>query len=220
MNVNMKSSRNRNNALLLIAAGVFVLLQKIFGFYIIITIGLIVLGIYYLRNRSVIRACLLLSAGLLLLLIKNVMIVVAVIIISIGYFILKSKRIDANYSDIQKHKLIESVRLGKEPWVLRSSSTWSAVGEIQMDLSMAIFEEKETTLILHGIVGDLDFIIPDEVGVSIESSIIFGQINANSHKEAGIMNKILWCTPNYENSDNKLNLRIVYVVGDIDIKIV
>ena len=39
-------------------------------------------------------------------------------------------------------------------------SFWHAIGEIRMDMSLAVPEDKETTIVLQGLVGDLDLIVP------------------------------------------------------------
>ena len=36
-----------------------------------------------------------------------------------------------------------------------------------MDLSLAILEQKETTVILQGVVGDIDIKVPEDIGVSV-----------------------------------------------------
>ncbi len=120
---------------------------------------------------------------------------------------------------MQKQKLVDSVRLGREPWILRNSSTWYIIGETYIDLSLAILEQKETTVILQGVVGDVDIKVPDDIGVAVTASISFGQIQVANERESGVMNKLVWQSPNYELCDHRVKLVLSYIVGDIKIKV-
>jgi lia operon protein LiaF len=97
---------------------------------------------------------------------------------------------------------------------------WNLIGEIYIDLSLALPEQQETTLVLQGVLGDVDIIVPEDLGVSVTASVIVGQIDVAREKDTGVLNKIIWQSPNYETSDQKVKLIVSYLVGDIDIKIV
>jgi lia operon protein LiaF len=217
-----KNHRNRNTALVLIGAGLFLLLDHTIGFWPILAILLIVLGIHRVRShpqRRDMKGYLLIIVGAIIFLGNNTAFVLAIILISLGYFFLKSKQIHHGENYFQKQKIIDSIRLGKEPWILKNSSMWNVIGEINIDLSLAILEQKETTIILQGVIGDIDIIVPEDIGVSVTSSVVFGQIDVAMNKEAGVMNKVSWNSPNYESCDHRVKLVVSYLVGDIDIKI-
>lgn len=217
-----KNHRNRNTALVLIGAGLFLLLDHIIGFWPILAILLIVLGIHRVRShpqRRDMKGYLLIIVGGIIFLGNNTAFVLAIILISLGYFFLRSKQVHHDENYIQKQKIIDSIRLGNEPWILKNSSMWNVIGEINIDLSLAILEQKETTVILQGVIGDIDIIVPEDIGVSVTSSVVFGQIDVAMNKEAGVMNKVSWNSPNYESCDHRVKLVVSYLVGDIDIKI-
>jgi lia operon protein LiaF len=120
---------------------------------------------------------------------------------------------------MQKHKLMESMKWDKSPWVLKNMSVWNIIGEVNMDLSLAIPEQKESVVILQGIIGDIDIVVPEDMGVSVQSSLMFGQVDVAREKEAGLLNKVAWQSPNYETSEQKVKLIVSYIVGDVDIKV-
>jgi lia operon protein LiaF len=195
------------------------LLDHMIGFFPILAAFLILLGVQRIRSNSDRKGYVWIIIGAVILLGHNLSLVIAIILISLGYFYIKSKRVHNDDSYIQKQKLIDSIRLGKEPWILKDSSIWYIIGETNIDLSLAILEKKETTLILQGVIGDIDIIVPEDIGISVNASVIFGQIDAANYKEAGVMNKLMWQTPNYESCSHRVKLMISYIVGDIDIKI-
>jgi lia operon protein LiaF len=216
---NRNHKNNRNVALVLIGVGIFLLSNNHWGFFTVLAIVLIFIGIHKVRTASTRKGYVLMSIGLVILMGGNFSLLVAVVLISLGFFYIRSKQLHQEGCYVKK-SLVESIRWGKDPWVLRNSSIWNVVGELQIDLTYAIPEQKETTLVLQGVVADIDIIVPEDMGVSVTSSVIFGQANIGSHKESGILNKTVWQSPNYETSDAKVKLTISYIVADIDVKIV
>jgi lia operon protein LiaF len=214
-----KNHRNRNTALVLIGAGLFLLLDHTIGFFPILAAFLVLLGIHKIRSHSDKKGYIWVVIGAIILLGNRFSFVVAIVLISLGLFYIRSRKVHRDDTYMQKQKMIDSIRLGKEPWILKDSNIWYVIGETHIDLSMAILEKKETTLILQGVLGDIDIIVPEDIGVSVQASVVFGQINVEAHKEAGVMNKLFWRSPNYDRCDHQMKLIISYIVGDIDIKI-
>jgi lia operon protein LiaF len=212
--------RNRNTAFVLIAAGLFILVDHYVGFFTIAALALIVLGIYKVRMSADKSGYVLLGIGVVIFFSGHFTFVLSIVLISLGLFYMQSKKAHTDDGYVQKQNLIESVKLDKESWVLKSSGMWNIIGEIYMDLSLAIPEQKETTLLLQGVLGDVDIIVPEDMGVSVSASVTVGQIDVVKEKESGVLNKIVWQSPNYETSDHKVKLIVSYIVGDIDIKIV
>jgi lia operon protein LiaF len=54
----------------------------------------------------------------------------------------------------------------------------------------------------------------------LTSSVVFGQIEVELEKEAGMLNKITWQSPNYHTCTNKVKLIVSYIVADVDVKII
>jgi lia operon protein LiaF len=214
------NNRNRNTYLVLIAAGVFLLLEHSIGFSAVIALFLMFIGYQQIRASGDKKGYILFAIGAILLIGSNFAFIVALVLISLGFFYLKSRKAHGEDPDYVRQKLIESLKYDREPWVVRRLSAWNVIGEIKMDFSLAIFEEKESVVVLQGIVGDIDIIIPEYLGVSVQSSLTFGQMDIGPDKEAGVMNKIIWHSPNYAASENRVKLIISYLVGDIDVKII
>ncbi|MDR6554183.1 cell wall-active antibiotics response protein LiaF [Paenibacillus qinlingensis] len=220
MGEEMKNNRSRNTALVLIAVGVFLLLDHTVGFFPIVAVILILLGIHRVRSRKERKGYVLMGIGAVILFGDHLTIVISVVLISLGLFFIRSKQAHKDDTYIQKQKIVDSVRLGREPWILRNTSTWYLVGETYMDLSLAILEQKETTVILQGVVGDIDIKVPDDIGVSVTASVMFGQLHIAEERETGVMNKVVWQSENYQYCDHRVKLVLSYIVGDIKVKVV
>jgi lia operon protein LiaF len=215
-----KNNRRRNTYLVFIAAGVFLLMYKMLGFAAVVSILLIIFGIRSIRYGSVKRGYIMLGIGVILVLGHFLTIIIAVVLLSLGLFYMKSKHLHWKGSFMQKQKMIESLQWNKRPWSLHPMSIWNVIGEIKLDLGLAIWEEPEVTIILQGVIGDIDVIVPENVGVSLTSFVVFGQIEVELEKEAGVWSKINWQSPNYHTSTNKVKLIVSYIVADIDVKII
>ncbi len=212
-------NRNRNTAIMLIVAGTFFLLGKLIGFLPVSALILIWLGIYKVRNDGDSKGYIVLIIGAVLLLGNHLTIVIALILISLGYFLIQSKKVQRDGSYLQNQTFIESIKWDREPWVLKSMSRWSVIGEVRMDLSMALQDELETIVMLQGIIGDIDIIVPEDYGILLEANVLVGRIGIGEEKDSGMLNKRIWRSANYETSEHKLKLIVTYAVADIEVKI-
>ncbi|NDI36731.1 cell wall-active antibiotics response protein LiaF [Chengkuizengella sediminis] len=216
----MKERSNRNTALVLIFAGLYLLFGNLIGFLTVAALILIWFGANRVRIGEKNKGYLLIVIGIIILISNHVMFVVGLVLIAFGYFYMRSDKQKFDEPFMQKQNIVQSIKWKKNQWTLKNMMIRSIVGEIQMDVSNALIEEKETKIILQGIVGDIDIIVPEHIGVTIESTVIIGEIGLNWEKEAGIMNKYIWTSPNYASSDVKIHFVISYLIGDIDIRII
>lgn len=213
-------NRNRNTALLLIGAGLFILLEHYMNFFTIAALLFMALGVYKIRSSPDKTGYVLLGVGVVLLFSGHFTFILSVVLISLGLFYMKSKQAHRDSSYIQRQRILESFKRDKEPWELKNTSMWNIVGEVYMDLSLVMLDQKETTVVLQGVFGDVDIIVPEFVGVSVHASALVGQINVGTERETGLVNKVVWQSPNFETCDQRVKLLVSYVVGDIDIKFV
>ncbi|WP_068773845.1 cell wall-active antibiotics response protein LiaF [Paenibacillus sp. FJAT-26967] len=213
------NNRHRNTALLLIAVGIFLILERWFGIFVVIALVLMLFGFYKVKYESQKKGIIIMSIGAVILLGNDFSLVLAIILISLGVFYIRSRKFQPGDEFVQRQHLIDTIRPGKEPWVLKDSSIWFVMGEVHMDFSYAILDKKETTLVLQGIIGDVRLIVPEEIGVSIESSVTIGQVSSPSQKESGVMNKLVWQSPNYDTRENQVKLIVSFIVGDVDVRL-
>ena len=122
-----KNNRSRNTALVLIGAGVFLLLDHTVGFFPILAVILILLGIHRVRSRKERKGYVLMGIGAVILFGDHLTIAISVVLISLGLFFIRSKQVHKDDTYTQKQKIVDSVRLGREPWIQRNTSTWYLV---------------------------------------------------------------------------------------------
>ncbi|UHA71840.1 cell wall-active antibiotics response protein [Paenibacillus sp. 481] len=212
-------SNNRILAYVLIIVGLLILIGKWLAFETFLALVFLFFGVRKIRAEEIRTGYILVGIGGALLMIMHLPLIIGIVLISLGIFYMRSRKVRFHERVEKRQNLSTTLKWDREPYVLRSMSMWHFFGESNIDLSLAIFEEKETTLLFQGIIGDMNITIPDDVGVEIEATVLLGSIDMLRDKETGFYNKWTWHSPNYDCSEQRVKLRISYILGDIDIRL-
>ena len=205
--------------LLFIAAGLYLALGGLIGYTTVNAAILLYIGIVRFRWDRSRWAVVLMAVSTLILILNQFVIFAVIVLLSLGFYYFRSKpHASGNYRSA--HRLFLNMRMEEHSWVLQSMSFWQAVGEIRLDLSLSIPEEKETTIVLQGLIGDVDLTIPEDYGLQIEASVLVGQIGFGLTKDGGILHRLSWQSPDYEEREYRVKLQLFYLVGDIKIRTV
>lgn len=206
-------------AFVFITAGLYLALGGIAGYSTVNAAILLLLGVYRFRTDRSRLSAVVVAVSTLVLIINQFVLFALIVLFSLGYYYFRSRPpAPGNYRGV--HRLILNLRLDEQSWVLQSMSFWQAIGEIRMDMSLAIPEEKETTIVLQGLVGDVDLTIPEEYGLEIEASVLIGQVGFRQTKDGGVLHSLAWRSPDYDRKEFRLKLQLFYLVGDIKIRTV
>ncbi|WP_158630051.1 cell wall-active antibiotics response protein LiaF [Cohnella sp. AR92] len=210
-------SKLSSHALLFIAAGLYLALGGLAGFATVNAILLLVLGIMRYREDRNRLAIVVVVISALVLFANQIGLVVVVVLISLGLYFLKSRHSSPGKRE-SRPRFFLKLKKDRESWLLPSMSYWHAFGEVRLDLSTAIPEEKETVIVLQGLIGDIDLIVPVEYGVELEASAMLGQIVWDQRQQSGGFQRVKWRSPDYENKEQQVKLQLVYLVGNIRIR--
>ncbi|WP_239618609.1 cell wall-active antibiotics response protein LiaF [Cohnella mopanensis] len=211
--------RKPSNAILFIAAGLYLALGAMAGYTTVNAVVLLLLGIERYRSDRSRISIIVIVISTLVLIITQFALFAVVVLVSLGIYYFRGRPPTVGTYE-SKHRLLLNMRLDEQSWLLHSMSYWHAIGEIRMDMSLAVPEDKETTIVLQGLVGDLDLIIPDDYGIQVEASVLIGQVSFKQIKEGGMFHRLSWRSPNYDECEQRLKLQLFYLVGDIKIRTV
>ncbi|MFC5702828.1 cell wall-active antibiotics response protein LiaF [Cohnella faecalis] len=210
-----------NNALLFIAAGLYLAVGNLTGYSTVNAVLLLLIGIDRFRLDRSKLSILLIAVSTIALIISQFALFAVIILVSLGIYYFRTRpHVVGESSPGNNHKLFLNLRLDEQSWVLQSLSCWHAVGEVRMDMSRAVPEARETVLILQGLVGDLDLAVPEDYGLQIEASVLIGKIGRGSTKDGGVLQRVSWRSPDYDEREHQLKLQLFYLVGDIKIRTV
>jgi lia operon protein LiaF len=211
--------KRSSNAILFIVAGLYLALGALAGYATVNAVVLLLLGIDRYRSDRSRLSIIVIAISTLVLIINQFALFAIIVLISLGIYYFRA-RPPAFGNYVGKHKLFLNMRHDEQSWVLQSMSFWHAIGEIRMDMSLAVPEDKETTIVLQGLVGDLDLMVPDDYGIQVEASVLLGQVSFKQIKEGGMFHRLSWRSPNYDECEQRVKLQLFYLVGDIKIRTV
>ena len=189
------------------------------GYATVNAVLLLLLGIHRYRSDRSRLTVVFIAISSLVLIVNQFALFVVVVLVSLGIYYFRARPPEFG-THVSNHRLFMNMRMEEQSWVLRSMSYWHAFGEIHMDMSLAVPEEKETTIVLQGVVGNVDLIVPEDYGMQVEASVLIGQASFRQIQEGGMIQRLSWKSPNYEQSEQKLKLQLFYLVGDLKIRTV
>ncbi|CAI6083479.1 hypothetical protein PAECIP112173_03928 [Paenibacillus sp. JJ-100] len=211
------SKRNQWFAVIIIVIGCLMLFNRSMNLLTAAALILLTVGMLQVRKGETKKGYRYLGVGAALLLLDNLMIVFLIVLASLAYFYSKNQKIHLHDDVMKKQNFMARYYWDQSSWRLRSMSLWHAIGEVNADLSLSIPEEKQTIVLLQGVMGNVRLTLPEHYGVEIEASVLFGRINLLGEQDSGMMNRLVWRTPGYESSEHKVKFVISYIVGDLNI---
>lgn len=131
-----------------------------------------------------------------------------------------SKPLQEKNSPGQRAFFFGDVKLMKTPFDLNDLNISGFIGDVKIDLSKAIISEGENTIVITGLIGDVDIYIPSDLEVSISSSAFVGDIDVIGGRKSGIGNQIYTETENYEQSARRVKISISLFIGDVDVRFI
>lgn len=212
-------NRKRNHMLVIGAAVLYILLGNMIGFFTVTALIVFWLAVAKFRSGDNRLGCLLTGIGLVMLIHEHFILVLMLAIVCLVFFYMKSRQAADQSHYLHKQNILHSMKKGDEQYALYNMSVWSVINEVNLDLSYAILEENETTVLLQGVIGDIDLLVPADMAVSIDANVVIGEVNISREHEAGMMCRVKWRSFDYDVSEQKLNVICSFVVGDINVKV-
>ncbi|MDI4647519.1 cell wall-active antibiotics response protein LiaF [Cohnella hashimotonis] len=213
----MRNLNLSKKSLVFIAAGLYLAVGAIAGFATVNAAILLWLGIErYRQDRSRLSVAVI-AVSAIVLVVNQIGLVLAIgLILASIYYLRVKPSPGAGY--VSRPRLILSMRQDRPGWVLRSMGCWHLYGEVRLDLSGVVPEDNATNVVLQGIVGDIEIVVPEDYGVQIEANVLLGQVTVDGQGDGGMMRRISWSTPGYTRQDQQIKLQFNYIVGNIRIR--
>ncbi|WP_160034663.1 cell wall-active antibiotics response protein LiaF [Paenibacillus sp. An7] len=206
-------------AVLAIGIGLMMLLGKFLSFFTIVALLLLIFGYYKHKSGDTKKGRTWMWTGTAIIILDNLILVVGIMLISLGIFYWKGRKVQPREEYIIHQNFMSNYAWDQAPWILRNTSIWHVIGEVDADLSLALPEEKETVIYLQGVMGDIDLSIPEDYGVEIEAFVLFGRQKFGNDQKSGGMNRLVYQSPGYAGSEYKVKFVISYLIGDLDVKL-
>ncbi|MCM3785991.1 cell wall-active antibiotics response protein LiaF [Neobacillus mesonae] len=213
------SNRKQFFAILAIGIGLLMLLGNFISFFTIVALLLLIFGYYKLQAGDSKKGRNYIGVGAVIFILDNLIFVVGVTLISLGVFYWKGRKVQPREGYIVNQNFMSNFAWDEEPWILRNTSIWHVIGEVDADLSLALPESKETVIYLQGVMGDIDLSVPEDYGVEIEAFILLGKQQFANDRKGGAINRFVYRSPGYDNSEYKVKFVISYLIGDLNVRL-
>jgi hypothetical protein len=106
----------------------------------------------------------------------------------------------------------------KGSWQVKAEEIFIFIGDVSLDLSSADIPSGETVYHFYGFIGDVDLIVPQDVGVSVSSAGFVNDVNVFKRKQSSILFPIEIASDGYETAERKIRLDGAFFIGDVKIK--
>lgn len=94
----------------------------------------------------------------------------------------------------------------------------SGIGDMIVDLNYTMIPKSEPIIVIRNVFGNVRIIVPYDVEVSVNHSVIFGSIKVLDHVETNVWNRVLHLqTANYEASTQKVKVYTSMIVGKLEV---
>lgn len=91
-------------------------------------------------------------------------------------------------------------------------------GSNRLDFTDATFPNGEATFRIFGFVADVKIILPEDVGLSIESNAFVSELKGLFQKEERFLNPLTYETEGFEAAVKKVRLQTFSFVSEIRVK--
>jgi lia operon protein LiaF len=137
------------------------------------------------------------------------------VIIALGvYLILRPRVIDTD-TPIRIRPLANIRHSGD--WSVMDEEIWSFVGDVNLDFTEAKILSDRAKIRLFGFVGDVDILIPENIGFSIVSTSFITENHILGRKKDNLLVPVNWKSDNYDSADDKINISLNYFIVDIKV---
>lgn len=126
-------------------------------------------------------------------------------------------------SILKSTPLLENVLFGQQKtpnhvYEWNDVNIQAGVGDTLIDLSYTVFPKGETVIFIRNIIGNIRILIPYEIEVSLNHSVLAGSVDLFDFHQGKIFNQVYHLkTPGYEKAEQKIKIVTSLVVGNIEV---
>jgi predicted membrane protein len=137
-------------------------------------------------------------------------------LIVVGLWLLLRPQIASAGTVTTQKILVDIERMG--PWQVDDEEFLVFIADMDLDMTKAAIPLGETRLRAFGFVGDIELLVPEEVGVAISSTAFVSDVKMVGRKEESILSPLHLQSDNYKTAERKIHLDTAFFVADLKIR--
>ncbi|MGO5677245.1 LiaRS two-component regulatory system accessory protein LiaF [Bacillus subtilis] len=126
---------------------------------------------------------------------------------------------DVKHPDMRSF-FIGELQMMKQPFDLNDLNVSGFIDDIKIDLSKAMIPEGESTIVISGVIGNVDIYVPSDLEVAVSSAVFIGDINLIGSKKSGLSTKVYAASTDFSESKRRVKVSVSLFIGDVDVKYV
>lgn len=138
------------------------------------------------------------------------------LLIGLGALLILRPRIAGSGVNVQFPFLGDLRKTGA--WEVTQHEIWWFVGSNRFDFSEAVFPNKDALVKVIGFVADTKIILPEDVGLCVESSAFVNEYIGLQGKQERFLSPVEEQTPNYLTADKRVKVQVYAFVSEIKVK--
>ena len=106
----------------------------------------------------------------------------------------------------------------KGSWQVKDQEIFVFLGDVFMDMTNAEIPSGETVYRVYGFIGDVDFVVPQGIGVSVSSAGFINEVKVLGKKQSSFLIPVEMASDGYEAAERKVRLDVAFFISDVKIK--
>ena len=103
-------------------------------------------------------------------------------------------------------------------WAVTDEEIWLGIGDVKLDLSAADVSEGDTNISVYVFVGDVELVVPEDVGVSIAATSFVTDAHLFGQKEDHFVSTTRLNSDNYDTVTRRIRLQTTFFVNDLKVR--
>lgn len=114
--------------------------------------------------------------------------------------------------------LIGNIRM-EGPFELEDLQLSHALCDVTLDLSKAVIPDGESTIVISGLIGDVDIYVPYDMPVSVVSTALMGDLKILERRHSGFGCRVYAATPGFGHAPRRVKIAVSLLIGDVDVRV-
>ena len=103
-------------------------------------------------------------------------------------------------------------------WEVRDEELWLGIGDIELDMTRASIPLGETRLRIFGLVGDLEVLVPEQVGISIASTAFVTDGKALGQEQERFAGTLEVASDDYETLERQVRIEVTRFATSLKVR--
>jgi lia operon protein LiaF len=105
-------------------------------------------------------------------------------------------------------------------WTVRDQEFYVGIGDVDLDLTRADIPLGETSIRIYGLIGDVEILIPQGVGITATSTAFVTDARFNDRKQDGFLTPVTFTSPDYDAAERKIRVEVLSFINELKLRIV